>query len=149
MIGYELKDERQFFALLQAMVGLAVLVFFPGFIKGLGKAVGVVEHLSLLARHGGLTHRNDRSGELGASLENPMSRTLAIRVNGLAVQAGRDCEGEKTRDPLTIWLLIRHLLDGFAMHDVMGLSVLTRRGLALRWVDKLRTKTAPWWASMR
>jgi hypothetical protein len=43
-------------------------VFFPGFIKGLGKAVGVVKHLSLLARHGGLTHRNDRFGELGACL---------------------------------------------------------------------------------
>ena len=94
VIGYELKDEHQFFALLQAVVGLAVFVFFPGFIKGLGKAVSVVEHLSLLARHGGLTHRNDRSGELGASPGNPMSRTLAIRMNGLAVQAGRYCEEE-------------------------------------------------------
>ena len=56
MIGYKLKDECQFFSLLQAVVGVAVLVFFPGFIKGLGKAVSVVEHLGLLARHGGLTH---------------------------------------------------------------------------------------------
>lgn len=95
--GYELKDERQFFALLQAVVGLAVLVFFPGFIKGLGKAIGVVEHLSLLARHGGLTHRNDRSGELGTSPRHPMSRTLAISLNGLAVQAGRECEGKNPR----------------------------------------------------
>jgi hypothetical protein len=59
VFGYELKDERQLFALLQAMVGLAVLVFFPGFIKGLSKAVGVVKHLSLLARYGGLSHRNE------------------------------------------------------------------------------------------
>jgi hypothetical protein len=127
VIGYELKDERQFFALLQAVVGLAVLVFFPGFIKGLGKAVSVVEHLSLLARHGGLTHRNDRSGELGASPVNPMSRTLAIRVKGLAVLAGRDCEGENSR-PIDYLVASFFLLDGFAIDDVMGLSVLTRRG---------------------
>ena len=67
------------------MVGLAVFVFFPGFIKGLGKAVSVVEHLSLLARHGGLTHRSDRSGELSTSLGDSMSRTLARAMNALAV----------------------------------------------------------------
>lgn len=93
VFGYELKDERQFFALFQAVVGLAVLMFFPGFIKGLGKAVSVVEHLSLLARHGGLTHRSDRSGELSPSPGNSMSRTLARAMIALAVL---DCEGGKS-----------------------------------------------------
>ena len=53
-------------------------------------------------------------------------------MNGLAVMAGRDCEGENPRllDYVVASFL---LLDGFAIDDVMGLSVLTRRRLTLRY----------------
>jgi hypothetical protein len=60
-----------------------------------------------------------------------MSRTLAITVNGLAVQAGRDCEGENPR-PIDYLVASFFLLDGFAIDDVIGLSVLTRPGPTLR-----------------
>jgi len=69
-------------------------------------------------------------------------------VNGLAVMAGRDCEGENPRllDYVVASFL---LLDGFAIDDVMGLSVLTRRGLTLRSLNKTQDKAAPWLISMR
>ena len=147
------------------MVGLAVLVFFPGFIKGLGKAVSVVEHLSLLARHGGLTHRSDRSGELSTSPGNSMSRTLARAMNALAVL---DCEG-KICDPWTtcsvpslLFSLLssvqsrRELLGQNAyfsswirIDDVMGLSVLDWREPTLRCLDDSRPNAARWLISMR
>ena len=69
-------------------------------------------------------------------------------MNGLAVQAGRDCEGENPR-PIDYLVASFFLLDGFAIDDVIGLSVLARPGPTLRWLHKLQDKTAPWLTSMR
>ena len=52
-------------------------------------------------------------------------------MNGLAVQAGRDCEGENPR-PIDYLVASFFLLDRFAIDDVIGLSVLTRPGPTLR-----------------